>query len=245
MPMLTLRRLVWKLRRVVVREFLSAINTRVLDEDRVAFVLHQTILRLSAVGYTGVLLPPRRRSARQEPPQRGPPRRRAHATPVAPPSSTPPVVVPPVAPQTTNPYPPAFCPVHGYGPCVFRDAGVLETAIIAALDPSAPADHPSPTPAVEEERPRWRPPTPVPPGFGRRSSVAGPITEAPIAPPLSALPLPSPALLRPRRHAGEATARRPGLRPIKDEASSTGSPPNGSTGGGWLSSDEEGPDSVS
>jgi hypothetical protein len=59
-------------------------------------------------------------------------------------------------------------------------------------------------------------------------------------PPPSALPMPSPTLLPPRRHAGVAAARRLGLRPVKNEADL----PNGSSSG-WFSSDEEKADSIS
>jgi hypothetical protein len=61
-----------------------------------------------------------------------------------------------------------------------------------------------------------------------------------LPPPPSALPMPSPTLLPPRRHAGVAAARHPGLRPVKDEADL----PNGSDSG-WSSSDEEKADSIS
>jgi hypothetical protein len=59
-------------------------------------------------------------------------------------------------------------------------------------------------------------------------------------PPAFRAPDAVPTLLPPRRHAGVAAARRPGLRPVKDEADL----PNGSDSG-WFSSDEEKADSIS
>ncbi|PWZ11640.1 hypothetical protein Zm00014a_022849 [Zea mays] len=172
MPMLTLRRLVKKLRRAVIREFIRACHLGVLDDDRIGFAIQSAIMQMSADGFTGVWLPTLRRTVRREPPRRGSMSRRARAPAVAvvPPSSTPVEATP-----TSNPYPPGFCPVHGYGQCVLRDAGILDTTIISALRQAAVTATstvlPTPTQAAEE-RPRWRPPTPAPPGFGRRPTMA-------------------------------------------------------------------------
>ncbi|WVZ62638.1 hypothetical protein U9M48_012358 [Paspalum notatum var. saurae] len=264
MPMLTLRQLVKKLRHTVIREFIHACHAGVLDDDRVGFAIHRAIMRLSAAGYTGVLLPALRRPARCEPLRRGPPRRREATPPVvvAPPPSAPVMGVP-----ASNPFPPGYCPVHGYEPCILRDVGVLDSTITAALRlnaSNAPTTPPTPTPA-EEERPRWRPPTPAPLGFGRRPTMAARTGCPPfytdalddadadavvtddviVPPPPSALPMPPPSMLAPRRHAGEAAARCLGLRLVQDEDSTTGALPNGFGTGGWLSSDEERADSIS
>jgi hypothetical protein len=164
----------------------------------------------------GYYIPTLCRSARREPPRHGPMSRRARAPPVAAtlPSSTRVEERP-----TPNPYPPGYCSVHGYGACVLRDAGIIENTTIFALRSTAAAS----TPTVEE-RPRWRPPTPAPHRFGRRPTMAAQtgcplfytnaVVDSPSPSVLSMLP---PALLRQRRHAGEATARCPGLRPVKDE----------------------------
>jgi hypothetical protein len=247
MPTLTLRRLVKKLRRAVIREFIRACHLGVLDDDRIGFAIQSAIMQMSADDFTGVWLPTLRRTARREPPRRGsmPRHARAPAVAVVPPSSTPVEATP-----TSNPYPPGYCPVHGYGQCVLRDAGILDTTIISALRQATVTATstvlPTPTQAAEE-RPRWRPPTPAPPGFGRRPTMAARTGCPPFFsnavvnfPPPSALPMPSPALLPPRRHAGVAAARRPGLRPVKNEADL----PNGSSRG-WFSSDEEKADSIS
>jgi hypothetical protein len=53
MPMLTLRRLVKKLRRAVIR----ACHEGVLDDDRVGFAIHNDIMQMRADGSTGVWLP--------------------------------------------------------------------------------------------------------------------------------------------------------------------------------------------
>lgn len=164
MPMLTLCRLVKKLRRAVIREFIRACHLGVLDDDHIGFAIQSAIMQMSADDFTGVWLPTLRRTARREPPRRGsmPRHARAPAVAVVPPSSTPVEATP-----TSNPYPPGYCPVHGYGQCVLRDAGILDTTIISATSTVLP----TPTQAAEE-RPRWRPPTPAPPGFGRRPTMA-------------------------------------------------------------------------
>ena len=176
----------------------------------------------------------------REPLRRGPMSRRARAPTVAvvPPSSTPVEATP-----TSNPYPPDYCPVHGYAACVLRDAAILENTIISTLRSMAVAS----TTSVEE-RPRWRPPTPALPGFRRRPKMAARTGCPPIytnavvdSPPPSALLMSSPALLPQRRHVGEAAARRLGLRPIKDEADL----PNVSHDSGRFSSDDEKEDSIS
>ncbi|AQK39192.1 hypothetical protein ZEAMMB73_Zm00001d023352 [Zea mays] len=201
MSMLNLRRLVKKLRRVVIREFIRACHVGVLDNDHVGFAIHSVIMQMSVDGFT------------------------VEATP------------------TSNPYPPDYCPVHGYAACVLRDAGILENTIISTLRSMAVAST-----TLVEERPRWRPPTPALPGFGRRPTMAARTGCPPIytnavvdSPPPSALLMSSPALLPQRRHVGEAAARRPGLRPIKDEADL----PNVSHDSGQFSSDEEKEDSIS
>jgi hypothetical protein len=162
--MLNLRRLVKKIRRAVIREFIRACHMGVLDDDHVGFAIHSAIMQMSADGFTGVWLPTLRRTARHEPLRRGPMSCHARAPTVAvvPPSSTPVEATP-----TSNPYPPDYCPVHGYAACVLRDAGILENTIFSDLRSTAVTS----TTSVEE-KPRWRPPTPAPPGFGRRPTMA-------------------------------------------------------------------------
>jgi hypothetical protein len=62
--MLNLRRLVKKLRRVVIREFIRACHVGVLDNDHVGFAIHSAIMQMSADGFTGVWLPTLHRTAR-------------------------------------------------------------------------------------------------------------------------------------------------------------------------------------
>jgi hypothetical protein len=103
MPMLTLRRLVKKLRRAVIREFIRACHLGVLDDDRIGFAIQRAIMQMSADGFTGVWLPTLRRTARREPPRRGsmPRRTRAPAVAVVPPSSTPVEATPTSTPQSS------------------------------------------------------------------------------------------------------------------------------------------------
>ncbi|WVZ49604.1 hypothetical protein U9M48_000946 [Paspalum notatum var. saurae] len=137
-----------------------------------------------------------------------------------------------------------YCPVHGYGPCVLRDAGVLELLRMGAAavatttvpTPSPPVDDPaladmlatvvaprlaSTTPTKEDDPPCWRSPDsdPVNVNTGRPAGRRALLHRQWMSPP-SVKPLPTSALLNRRRHVGETAAHRPCLH-ILDAGSST------------------------
>ncbi|WVZ49897.1 hypothetical protein U9M48_001217 [Paspalum notatum var. saurae] len=150
-----------------------------------------------------------------------------------------PVVLNPQAPapapaRTPTAYPPGYCPDHGWH-CP-NEAGPSRAAPARAELATAAASSrlPTPTPA-EEAPPRWR--TDVPPTRAARTGAPPFYTEngttnaaAPAQPTVDGFRFPPPHLLaQARRHAGEAAARRPGLRL-----------PNGAAGDSSSSDEGEG-----
>ena len=104
----------------------------------------------------------------------------------------------------------------------------------------------SPTPEVEPTAPRWRPPTPAPPGFGRPPTRAARTGCPPffnddevIPPPPSVVPMPSPALIE--RSRGAQIGLWANLNSVKVESPNS----DGASASGFLFSDEEREDSLS
>ncbi|PWZ05203.1 hypothetical protein Zm00014a_041877 [Zea mays] len=261
MPPITLRRVVQAIRRAVIREFLRAYREGILDDNRIGFAIHRVMVNLVNTGVTGVWIPNRRSHNRSS-------SRRRRAPPVVvpppPPATATSTQVPASVFQMGGTYPHGYCPFHGFGPCALRDAGVLEATLTAAyqyynsqaqpdavpmeemLATVAAPNLYSPTPEVEPTAPRWRPPTPAPPGFGRPPTRAARTGCPPffnddevIPPPPSAVPMPSPALIE--RSRGAQIGLWANLNSVKVESPNS----DGASASGFLFSDEEREDSLS
>lgn len=176
----------------VEREVDIAVRHGVLDRVRLRIAILQALARL--VHRRRVGMPPRRLLRRHP---LGP--RRCWFPPR--PAEDGLVIDPHLHKTEDETYPPGFCPVHGWW-C--PDAADLAHAPAIELLPS-------PTPVAEAEIPRWRPPTPAPPGFctlaARRSTSRSFLTADVAEPSVAAVPFLVPHLFVQTQDVAAETAR--------------------------------------